>query len=220
MKFLTYHLIPNSIDVLRAGIVVLDRSLLRGEFLYHHRLGARAYLANLLPKHGVGAELGVFTGLFSTILLGTARPEKAYFIDPWWKEYGSQYPDWGSYTDHGRLSTTVAHRVASERIQRCAHETKVEVLVEYATTFLSKVPDNHFDWIYLDSTHSYEGTRAELLALRNKAKSGAVIAGDDWQNDPAHPHAGVAKAVREAVERREYESLMTLPALQWMIRVR
>jgi hypothetical protein len=219
MRFFSYHFILNSIDILRAGIA-LDRSLLRAEFLHDHRVGRRAFVANLLPRRGVGAEIGVFTGLFSTILLGGARPRKMYFIDPWWKEYGSRYPDWGFYTDHGRLSTAVAHRIASKRIRRYTQENRAEVLVEYSTTFLPMVSDNYFDWIYIDSTHSYEGTRAELSALRTKLKSGGIVAGDDWQDDPAHPHAGVAKAVREALERREYESLMILPALQWMIRVR
>jgi hypothetical protein len=219
MRFLIDHFILNSIDILRAGIL-LDRSLLRAEFLHDHRVGRRAFVANLLPRRGVGGEIGVFTGLFSRILLSAARPKKMYFIDPWWKEYGSRYPDWGSYTDHGRLSTAVAHRIASKRIRRYTQETRAEVLVEYSTTFLPKVPDNHFDWIYIDSTHSYEGTRAELLAFRTKVKSGGIVAGDDWQDDPVHPHAGIAKAVREGLERREYESLMILPALQWMIRVR
>ena len=142
-----------------------------------------------------------------------------YFIDPWWKEFGSRYPDWGLYSDYGRLSTVAAHRVASQRIKRHAHETRVEILVEYSTKFLPRVPDGHFDWIYLDSTHSYEGTRAELSALRAKVKSGGIVAGDDWRNDLAHPHAGVAKAVKEAVEEKKYELIAIMPALQWAIRV-
>lgn len=78
MRFLIYHFILNSIDILRAGIV-LDRSLLRAEFLHDHRVGRRAFVANLLPRRGVGAEIGVFTGLFSRILLGAARPKKDVF---------------------------------------------------------------------------------------------------------------------------------------------
>lgn len=181
MRFVLYHFVPNAIDVLRVGSVLLDPALLRAEFLNNHRIRARVELANLLPKQSVGAEMGVFTGLFSTILLEVARPKKMYFIDPWWKEFGSHYPDWGLYTDRGKLSTAAAHRLASQRIKRHARETNVEILVEYSTRFLLKVPDNYLDWIYLDSTHSYEGTRAELSALRTKVKSGGIVAGDDWQ---------------------------------------
>src|SRR5262249_35501519 len=117
-------------------------------------------------------------------------------------------------TDRGRLSTAAVHQVASKRVQRYRQETQVEVLVEYSKTFLPKMPDNHFDWICLDSTHSYEGIRAELLVLRTKVKSGAIVAGDGWQDDPAHPHASTAKAGSEALERREYDPLVTLPALK------
>ena len=91
--------------------------------------------------------------------------------------------------------------------------------MEYSKTFLPKMPDNHFDWICLDSTHSYEGIRAELLVLRTKVKSGGIVAGDDWYDNPAHVHAGVAEAVKEAVTRRKFESLTILPAFQWTIRV-
>jgi hypothetical protein len=222
MRFLAYRVyrfVSNAIDVLRVGNVLMDSALVRAEFLKDHRIRARLDLVKLLPRHSVGAEIGVFTGLFSTILLDAVRPTKMYFVDPWWKEFGSHYPDWGLYTDHGKLSTATAHRAACRRIERHTNETKTEILVDYSTRFLPNVPDNHLDWTYLDSTHSYEGTCAELARLRTKVKSGGIVAGDDWHDDAAHPHGGVAKAVKEAVEREEYELVAILPALQWAIRV-
>jgi hypothetical protein len=214
-----YPFVRNVIDILQAGSVRMDPSLLRVEFLCDHRVSARVPLAEVLPKHGIGAEIGVFTGLFSTILLRVAQPKKMYFIDPWWKYSGSHFGDWGPYTDHGKLSTTLAHQVASVRIQRHAHETQVEIVVDYSSTFLPKVPDGYFDWVYLDSAHSYQKVSAELSMLRTKVKSGGIVAGDDWYDNPAHVHAGVAEAVKEAVTRRKFESLTILPAFQWTIRV-
>jgi hypothetical protein len=80
------------------------------------------------------------------------------------------------------------------------------------------MPDRYFDWIYLDSTHSYEGTVKELDLIRTKLKRGAILAGDDWHDDPAHRHHGITKAVLEAVSRGEYEEISRFPALQWAVR--
>jgi hypothetical protein len=95
----------------------MDRSLFRAEFLNDHRVHARMNLVDLLPKQAVGAEVGVFTGLFSTLLLKATRPKKIHFVDPWRKEYGSRYPDWGLYTDNEKLSATLAYEVASPALQ-------------------------------------------------------------------------------------------------------
>jgi hypothetical protein len=208
----------NAKDVLKAGSLDLNGSLLRAELTQNHRIFSRRFVAELLPKGGVGAEIGVFTGLFSTILLDVARPSHAYFVDPWWEAFGQNYPNWGRYTDHGRLSTSVAHRTAVRRINSHARDAKTEVLVEYSTTFFPRTPDRHFDWIYLDSTHSYEGTVKELELIKTKLKRGAILAGDDWHDDPAHRHHGIAKAVLEAVSRGEYEEISRFPALQWAVR--
>ena len=43
----------------------------------------------------------------------------------------------------------------------------------------------------------YDHTMKELQLLIRKVKPGGVIAGDDWQPEPDHPHHGVCRAVRE-----------------------
>ena len=117
---------------------------------------------------------------------------------------GPWYPDWGVYTDHGKLKTVAAHRIAFKRIPRYARGAQTEILIEHSTTFLSRMPDHHFDWVYLNSTHSYEGTRDELQLLRSKLKPGGILAGDDSHERPDHLHSGVAQAVKDAIARGEY----------------
>jgi hypothetical protein len=207
----------NARDVLRTGPLHLDKSLLRAELTRNHRVSSRHFLAEMLPKGGIGAEIGVFTGLFSAVLLDVAKPSRAYFVDPWWEAHGPTYPNWGNYTDYGRLSTEVAYRTAVRRIDSHAHNARTEVLVDYSTTFFTKMPDRYFDWIYLDSTHSYEGTVKELELIKTKLKSGGILAGDDWHNDSTHRHYGITKAVLEAVSRGEYERVAHFPELQWTV---
>jgi hypothetical protein len=67
------------------------------------------------------------------------------------------------------------------------------------------LPDHHFDWAYLDTTHQFEDTRAELQALEPKVSESGVIAGDDWHDDPRHVNHGVSRAVREFVSNRPWQ---------------
>jgi hypothetical protein len=52
-----------------------------------------------------------------TVLLDVTRPVHAYFVDPWWKAHGPNFPDWGPYSDGGRFLTAVAHDVAVRRVK-------------------------------------------------------------------------------------------------------
>jgi hypothetical protein len=94
----------------------------------------------MLPKGGIGAEIGVFTGLFSTVLLEIARPKKIYFVDPWWKAYGRNYPDWGRYTDYGRLSTKAAYEIALRRTASHSRGAVVDIQVDRSQAFLPRMP--------------------------------------------------------------------------------
>jgi hypothetical protein len=209
----------NARDVIRTGPVHFNLPLLRTELLVDHRASKRRFFAEMLPKGGIGAEIGVFTGLFSVVLLEVTKPKLAYFVDPWWKAFGPNYPDWGDYTDHGRLSASVAYETAVKRIKSHAGTSKTEVRVECSAEFYESIPDGHFDWVYVDAGHTYDGMVSELAALRSKMKSGGIISGDDWTEDPTHYHHGIAKAVSEAVDSGEFERIGTYPLIiQWAIR--
>ena len=76
------------------------------------------------------------------------------------------------------------------------------------------------DWVYLDSSHAYQHTVEELALLRRKVRPGGVIAGDDWQPDPSHPHHGVHRAVMELVSSGSCEVLYADAGdQQWAIRL-
>jgi Methyltransferase domain len=207
-------------DVIHSGVGAADIHLLKAELLAEHRGWDRRAMADMLPKGGVGAEIGVFAGMFSAILLDKTKPKIAYFVDPWWTLFGDRYPDWGSYyTDYGKLATRTAYKSACRRIGWHAEKgAKTEIVVDLSTNFFKRMPDHHFDWIYLDSSHSYEGTVAELAVIRSKLKPDGILAGDDWFDDPSNANHGVSKAVRESLSRSEYRSLELLPAHQWLVR--
>lgn len=161
-----------------------------------------------LPKGATGAEIGVFRGEFTRHIVRVTRPRELHLIDGWWALYGERFPNWGAYTEFGRLTTTRAY----EEARAAAPEGNFHVGddVEILSTF----SDSYFDWVYLDTTHRYEHTLAELAVLDQKAR---IIAGDDWHEDPSHGHHGVCRAVREFCASNGWRLGPIDPFGQWII---
>jgi hypothetical protein len=204
-------------DILISGYIPSDLSVLRAELKASHRVRGRRFVVGFIPSTSVGAELGVFTGLFSSILARERKISRITFVDPWWKAFGEYFPDWGAYTDYGRLSTRKAFDVAKKRISRAALPNRaIEVASSY--DWLDRQPDRSLDWVYLDSTHSYEGTKRELELLDLKVKSTGMILGDDWQIDRNHYHHGVCLAVNEFLKNSDFELVLCGRHNQWILR--
>jgi hypothetical protein len=202
-------------DILLSGHMPGDRSILKAELCINHRVKNRLFVLGFIQTGSVGAELGVFTGLFSSRLARHPNPLRVTFVDPWWTLYGDHYPDWGRYTDFGRLKTRAAYAVAKRRIlQHRMPNRFLEVASSY--DWLAAQADESLDWVYLDSTHSYEGTKKELFLLDRKLKHGGLILGDDWTD--RGPHRGVFEAVNEFVKQSNFEVVISGRELQWILR--
>jgi cephalosporin hydroxylase len=68
--------------------------------------------------------------------------------------------------------------------------------------------DNHyFDWVYIDTDHSYETTLQELYAYKDKIKRGGYITGHDFVkgNFNAFIRYGVIEAVAEFCTKENWE---------------
>jgi hypothetical protein len=169
-------------------------------------------LKPLLRTHAVAAELGVLKGDFSRLIVGELQPERLHLVDPWYL-LGTEW-DW----EHGDRSTIHALNGVLQAFEGELAHGQVVLNIAYDQDFLATLPDAYFDWIYLDTTHAYEQTKLELQLLQKKVKPSGVIAGDDWQPDPAHPHHGVYKAVQEVIAEGKYQILYAdTHNLQWAI---
>jgi len=49
-------------------------------------------------------------------------------------------------------------------------------------SLLQSLPDESYDFVYLDGDHSYEGVKAEIPLYWEKVKRGGVLAGHDYCN--------------------------------------
>ncbi|OYR53068.1 hypothetical protein DJ73_08845 [Halorubrum sp. Ea1] len=159
---------------------------------------AREDMLEAFPRGGRVAELGTDEGDLSERILSITDPDELYLIDVW-----------GSKEFSDRSVEEVENRYAD----RIADGT-VEVLPERPDVALDRFEDGFFDWVYIDTTHTYEQTQRELEIAREKVKSDGVMAGHDYclGDVPAGRWYGVIAAVHEFCV--EYEMKLTHLSLE------
>ena len=204
-------------DILSSGYLPRDINVLRAEPRVPHRVRSRLFLCHFIPANSVGAELGVYTGLFSSVLAREKKIARVTIVDPWWKAFGDHFPHRGAYTNFGRVNTRIAFEVAKKRILRSGLPNR-RIEIDFSYAWLQGQPDNSLDWVYLDSTHSYEGTKRELELLNVKITDTGMILGDDWQYDRSHRHHGVCLAVNEFLKSSDFELILCGKHGQWILR--
>lgn len=151
----------------------------------------RTRLLEMFPTHSVGAELGVDSGNFSIEIIKLCKPQKLHLIDYWGtKRYGSDKKD-----------------IVKQLFEKEIREGKVEINLGLSVDVANQFPDAYFDWIYIDTDHSYETTKNELESYRLKIKSNGIIAGHDfilgnWKGMVLY---GVIQAVYEFCVKYDWE---------------
>jgi len=171
------------------------------------------FIVKILPKGGVGGELGVYKGHLSGMLFHYTNSRKLHLIDPWYMLQPNW--DWGA----GNQSTVDGLIGILKRYKHYIEQGRMVVHVGDDCEVLASFPDQYFDWVYIDSSHEYDHTKRELELLSRKVKHDGVIAGDDWQPEQHHRHHGVYKAVTEFMEGNSYELIYSnAENLQWAIK--
>jgi hypothetical protein len=179
------------------------------------RLEGRRWILHMVPKGGVGAEIGVFRGHFSDQICRIVQPSKLYLIDPWTK-IGPTF-GWGKeYTNFDTLTTEAARTQAEAFVRQ--HGTTDCVLIEDTYPACADRITEPLDFAYLDASHKYDPTLRELRHLDKQVKPGGIILGDDWAPDPASQHHGVFRAVQDFVRNSDWRIVAAGPAAQWAIR--
>jgi len=124
----------------------------------------RTVLLQSLPKNAIVAELGVDQGDFSAEILKFCEPKKLHLIDFWGSKRYNQ----------------IKQKSVEKRFEDELKRGQLEINLGFSIEVVKQFPDNYFDWIYIDTDHSYKTTKAELDLYAPKMKSGGVIAGHDF----------------------------------------
>ena len=139
-------------------------------------------LLDALPKRGVVAEIGVAFGDFTSEILERACPATLHLIDSWESE---------------RYTTGLDH--IREKFKKDISREQVLIRRGQSIEVLKSLPVGAFDWVYLDTNHTYATTIEELRLAERAVKMDGFIAGHDYCTGnviDAVPY-GVIEAVAE-----------------------
>jgi len=115
---------------------------------------------NQLPKRGKIAELGVQKGLFSKSILKTSGPTELHLFDLSFSYENFPF-DHEFFVDYIKRGTVTLHEGDS-------------------SSLLAQLPDEYFDWIYIDGDHTLEGARKDADVAKTKIKSDGYLVFNDY----------------------------------------
>lgn len=145
---------------------------------------------------GIIAEIGVAHGDFSEKILNVLRPRTLVAFDVF--EMHTYKESWGVPTEVLLKGMTHPEYYRSRFAGRSE-----SVVVEQGRSIdmVARYPDNHFDMIYVDAQHDYDGVKADTkLAAAKVKRDGVLIFNDYTLFDPfGGGHYGVVQAVNELV---------------------
>lgn len=172
-------------------------------------------LLQKMPKHAVCAEIGVWKGDYSDLILDVTSPKKLHLVDPW--EFQSEFPDrmYGGTVATSQSDMDVIYQDVKERF---AEFDNVVFNRGKSEEVLQDFPDGYFDWVYIDGNHYYDYVSKDLNICFSKVKGGGVIAGDDygWGENEGFP---VKRAVQDFVTGKNLTDSLTVIKSQFIIRV-
>ena len=113
----------------------------------------RHYILPLMPKHARVAEVGTQQGHFADHIIERCSPSELHLYD-------IDFSPLKVRTDTELTKTAMLHEGDS-------------------ATMLAEMPDDYFDWIYIDGDHSYAGVKRDIEVARTKVKPGGFL----WFND-------------------------------------
>ena len=142
---------------------------LPGSLLQGCRMCASRYeLVSALPRGGAIAEIGTDKGEFAQHILATCDPGRLHLVD----------------LDFSSLARPLAQ------------DTRVQLHEGRSHEVLATFPDEHFDWIYIDADHSYEGVSRDANMAASKIRKGGYLVFNDFAHmDPFLGAYGVHRAV-------------------------
>ena len=147
-----------------------------------------AMVLALAAPGSIGAEVGIWDGDFSAILLKILEPARLHLIDIAIRE---------------RVTTRFSDKLSGP-VLTLHQGDSVEVLRQF--------PDEHFDWIYIDGDHSYNGVSRDAdVAVRKIKPPGLLFFNDYTMGDHNVPEGffpyGVIPVVNDLCLHRGFEMI-------------
>jgi predicted O-methyltransferase YrrM len=133
-----------------------------------------------------GAEIGVESGLYSSILLASNPNLVLYSIDAW-KSYRA-------YRDH----------TSQEKLDRFYENTKQAlkgfgdrsiIWKKASMDAVKEIPDESLDFVYIDANHAFAHVAQDVHYWLRKVRKGGIISGHDYKKHKAGVNIHVKQVI-------------------------
>lgn len=135
-----------------------------------------------LNLHGVGAEIGVYRGDFSVILLDMWQVQRLYLIDPY--EY---------FGEEQKLSQNDLDRAKAKSARRTRKYGYKARWLRFESHWAAPLVQEPLDFCYIDGDHDYAAVKQDIADYWPKLKKGGILGGHDFH----YTWPGVIRAVTE-----------------------
>jgi hypothetical protein len=161
---------------------------------------------------GVGVEIGVADGYYSSKIMELGKITKLYGVDPYIRHTG--------YVDY-RLDSTFK-RLKNNAHKRLSKYPNYEFIEEFSVEASKRFEDKSLDFVYIDGDHSYKAVMEDIKAWLPKLKPRGIMAGDDYiRSHRGKQYYNVVDAVNDYVENNDIDLFIYQEGRNpsnWMIR--
>jgi hypothetical protein len=160
-------------------ITIKNNPMLSQEHIAHCRMfpSRLEMVIAFAERETVGAEVGVWDGDFSTLLMKFIAPKELHLID-----------------------SQVREQMKIRLSSGCLSGPEITVKQGDSSKVLSTYPDEFFDWIYIDGDHSYDGVKRDAdVSIKKIKRDGLLFFNDYKMGDHNHPDGFYPYGVIEVV---------------------
>lgn len=149
-------------------------------------------------------EIGVLYGDFSNLILQILNPEKLFLIDPYGvKIETDQAEDYGDFMQLNTAYSTEEDFInLKSRFAKQIHEGQIQIKRNYSHQIVHELPNNFFDFVYIDGCHLYPQVKEDLNDYLPKLKKNGLLCGHDYNM------AYVKWAVDEFMQEQNFEMII------------
>lgn len=143
----------------------------------------RNNLAGILEMEKLtsGVELGVQSGNFARHNLKSWPSCKSYLLVDLWAHQEH-------YDDSANHNQRRQDGLYQKTLQRTSEFTdKVQICRNYTSSCVLGIPDDTFDFIYIDARHDFKGVYEDMVAWWPKLRVGGIMSGHDYVSQDDGP---------------------------------
>jgi predicted O-methyltransferase YrrM len=151
----------------------------------------RTELAKEFARRGYtkGAEIGVYVGYYSRLLLDAIPNLNLLCVDSWATE-------------------TWRKRAYPLAVETLSYYPNVTIIRGKSIDVAKTIEDESLDFVFIDADHSYKSVKDDLLAWTPKVRPGGIVSGHDYYESHSKK-LGVIRAVNEYVKEHGYVLQLT-----------